>query len=90
MHKSDLINAIAKETSLTKIDCEKVVNATLTIITKTLKKKQPVVFIGFGTFKVARVKARKGRNPKTGKEIQIKASNRIRFAAGKNLKEEIN
>ncbi len=90
MHKSDLINAIAKETSLTKIDCEKVVNATIATITKTLKKKHPVVLIGFGTFKVVRVKARKGRNPQTGKELQIKASNRVRFAAGKNLKEEIN
>ena len=90
MHKSDLSKEIAKETGLTKIDSEKVVNAIVATITKTLKKKHPVALIGFGTFKLVKVKARKGRNPKTGKEIQIKASNRVKFAAGKNLKEELN
>lgn len=90
MNKSDLVEVIAKETKLTKVDSEKVVKATIEAITKSLKKKQPVTLIGFGTFKIIKVAARKGRNPQNGKEIKIKASNRVRFAAGKALKEELN
>jgi DNA-binding protein HU-beta len=56
---------------------------------KALKKGDVVTLIGFGTFKVVKTAARKGRNPQTGKEIQIKASKRVKFAAGKALKDSV-
>jgi nucleoid DNA-binding protein len=65
------------------------VEAVLAGITKALKKKQAVTIVGFGTFKVSKRKARKGRNPQTGAEIKIKAKNVPKFVAGKELKEAV-
>ncbi len=58
-------------------------------ITRALKKKDTVTLIGFGTFKVAKRKARKGRNPQTGEEIKIKAKKVPRFVPGKALKDAV-
>jgi nucleoid DNA-binding protein len=58
-------------------------------ITKALKKKDAVTLVGFGTFKVSKRKARKGRNPKTGEVIKIKAKNVPRFVPGKGLKDVV-
>ena len=58
-------------------------------ITKALKKKETVALVGFGTFKVAQRKARKGRNPETGEEIKIKAKKVPKFIAGKGLKDAV-
>ena len=58
-------------------------------ITKALKKKDTVTLTGFGTFKVAQRKARKGRNPQTGEEIKIKAKKVPKFVAGKALKDAV-
>jgi DNA-binding protein HU-beta len=55
-----------------------------------LKKKDAVTLVGFGTFKVSKRSARKGRNPQTGEEIKIKAKNVPKFVAGKALKDSIN
>ncbi|MFT6332422.1 MAG: DNA-binding protein HU-beta [Lentimonas sp.] len=90
MHKTDLIKEIATITGLSQKDSGSALEATLKVITKSLKKKDSVTLIGFGTFKTVKTAARKGRNPQTGKEIQIKASNRIKFTAGKALKEAVN
>ena len=90
MHKTDLIEVIAKEANLTKVNAAACLETALKTITKALKKKEVVTLIGFGTFKVVRTSARKGRNPQTGKEIQIKASNRVKFSVGKALKESVN
>ncbi len=90
MHKTDLINEIANIAGLSKKDSAAALDAALKAITKALKKKDPVTLIGFGTFKTARTAARKGRNPQTGKEIQIKASNRVKFSVGKALKDAVN
>lgn len=87
MNKGELILAVAKDTKSTKIAAEKAVNSVLTNIKKNAKKG--VQLIGFGTFKVGRRKARKGRNPQTGKPITIKASKTIKFKAGKAFKEAI-
>lgn len=90
MHKTDLIDLIAKEINLPKVKVEKTLNSMLKAISKSLKGKSPVTLTGFGTFKVIRTSARKGRNPKNGKEIEIKARNRVSFSAGRSLKELIN
>jgi DNA-binding protein HU-beta len=89
MHKTDLIKEIATHTGLSQKDAGNALDAALKVITKTLKKKDSVTLIGFGTFKTVKTAARKGRNPQTGKEIQIKASNRVKFSAGKALKDAV-
>ena len=88
MNKGDLINEVAKVTS-TKKEAQAAVDCILTSITKALKKKDAVTLVGFGTFKVEKRKARKGRNPQTGEEIQIKAKKVPKFVPGKALKEAV-
>ena len=65
------------------------VDCVLSTITKALKKKDTVTLIGFGTFKVAQRKARKGVNPQTGAEIKIKAKKVPKFVSGKALKDAV-
>ncbi|MES2676878.1 MAG: HU family DNA-binding protein [Pseudomonadota bacterium] len=89
MHKTDLIKEIANAAGLSQKDAGNALDSALKIITKALKKKDSVTLIGFGTFKTVKTAARKGRNPQTGKEIQIKASNRVKFSAGKALKDAV-
>jgi len=89
MNKTDLVGAVAEELELSKSDAEKAVAATLDAVKKGLKKDKVVQLIGFGTFKVVKRKARKGRNPQTGEEIKIKASKAVTFKAGKSLKDAI-
>ncbi len=88
MNKGELIEAIAKVTE-TKAAAAKVLDATLTAITKSLKKGDPVTLIGFGTFKVSKRKARIGRNPQTGKPLKIKAKKVPVFKAGAALKKAV-
>ncbi|MDP8233936.1 MAG: HU family DNA-binding protein [Candidatus Saelkia tenebricola] len=85
MNKGDLIQAVAKSTS-TKKEAALAVDAVLDSITKALKKGDSVALTGFGTFKVSKRKARKGRNPKTGAEIKISARKVPVFKAGATLK----
>ena len=85
MNKGDLVNEVAKVVA-TKKAAQDAVDTVLTGIAKALKKKQDVTLVGFGTFKVNKRKARKGRNPQTGAEIKIKAKNVPKFIAGKALK----
>ncbi|MCX5840432.1 MAG: HU family DNA-binding protein [Deltaproteobacteria bacterium] len=86
MNKADLVNEVAKMTC-TKKEAAAALDAILDSIKKTLKKKGKVSLVGFGTFRVAKRKARKGRNPQTGKEIKIAAKNVPKFTAGKALKD---
>ena len=88
MNKGELIEAIAKVTE-TKVEAAKVLETTLTAITKSLKKGDPVTLIGFGTFKVSKRKARIGRNPQTGKPLKIKAKKVPVFKAGTALKKAV-
>ena len=87
MNKADLINEVAKVVS-TKKEAKAAVDCIFDTITKTLKK-DTVTLVGFGTFKVNKRKARKGRNPATGEEIKIKAKNVPKFVAGKALKDAV-
>ena len=88
MNKGDLINELAKVVS-TKKEAQAAVDCIFSTITKALKKKETVSLVGFGTFKVSKRKARKGRNPQTGEEIKIKAKKVPKFVAGKALKDAV-
>jgi nucleoid DNA-binding protein len=88
MNKTDLVNEVAKVVN-TKKDAQAAVECVLASITKALENGGPVSLVGFGTFKVAARKARIGRNPQTGKEINIAACKVPKFVAGKALKEAV-
>jgi len=90
MNKSELISAIAKSADLSKADSGRALDATIAAITDSMAKGEAVTLIGFGTFEVRDRAARTGRNPRTGEEIQIKASKNPAFKAGKALKEAVN
>lgn len=89
MNKSELIQAIANDAGLTKVSASKVLETFMNTVTDTLKKGEQIVLPGFGTFSTGMRSARTGRNPQTGKEIQIKASRVAKFKAGKKLKEAV-
>jgi DNA-binding protein HU-beta len=86
MTKTDFIAAVAKKTDLNKAAAAEITDAFLATVTELLKAGDKVTFPGFGTFSVASRAARAGRNPATGKPLQIKASKSGKFTAGKNLK----
>ena len=88
MNKGDLINEVARVVS-TKKEAQAAVDCVFSTISKALKKKKSVTLIGFGTFKVDKRKARKGRNPQTGEVIKIKAKKVPKFVAGKALKDAV-
>ena len=88
MNKGDLINQVAKVVS-TKKEAQAAVDCVFDSIKKALKKKDTVTLVGFGTFKVDKRKARKGRNPQTGEVIKIKAKKVPKFTAGKALKDAV-
>ena len=90
MNKSELVAHIAEEAELTKADSARALEAVITGVTKALKDGDAVSIVGFGSFGLTRRKASKGRNPRTGEEIEIAASNVVRFKAGKQLKENVN
>ncbi len=88
MNKGDLVKQVAKVVN-TKKEAQAAVNCVFSTITKALKKKDAVTLIGFGTFKVAKRKARKGRHPQTGAVISIKAKKVPKFVPGKALKDAV-
>ncbi len=88
MNKGDLVNEVASVVG-TKKAAQAAVDCVFSSITKALKKKETVTLVGFGTFKVERRKARKGRNPQTGETIKIKAKKVPKFVAGKALKDAV-
>ena len=94
MNKSDLVDALADATGMTKADAARAVDAMFAlsggIIASALKSNQRVQITGFGTFESKHRKARQGRNPRTGQTIQISATNTPAFRAGKGLKDAIN
>ena len=90
MTKSELVGQMAKDAGISKSAANAVLNSFMDGITKALKKKDgKVTLVGFGTFSKIRRKARKGRNPRTGEAIKIKASNAVKFKAGKKLKDAV-
>jgi DNA-binding protein HU-beta len=89
MNKADLINEVASVVS-NKTEAQIAVDCVSESIVKTLKNGDVVTLVGFGSFKVVKRKARTGRNPQTGAEIQISASNAPKFVPGKALKDAVN
>ncbi len=90
MNKIDLIAAVAQETDMPRASVTQAVDAVFAVIETALKSKQEVRLTGFGSFVVADRKATKGRNPRTGEEIDIPASTSVRFKPGKGLKDAVN
>ena len=90
MNKSELIDAIAADSGLSKADAGRALDGFTSAVTNTLNGGGAVSMVGFGTFAVKRREARAGRNPRTGETIQIKASNNPSFKAGKALKDAVN
>ena len=89
MNKGDLIEAVAKDLKGSKAAAEKAVAAVIDNISKGLKKDKKVQLVGFGTFDVRKRKARRGRNPRTGEPITIKAGKSVGFKAGQVLKSNV-
>jgi DNA-binding protein HU-beta len=89
MNKAELIEAVSKVTEMTKADTERALDAFIDVVTKNIKKKDGVKLVGFGTFAVSARKARVGRNPQTGEEIQIPARKVPVFRPGKELKDSV-
>jgi DNA-binding protein HU-beta len=93
VNKSDLIDALASKSKMSKAEAGRVVDtlfSTSGIIAGELKKGGKVQITGFGNFETRKRGERKGRNPRTGKEIRIKASTAAVFRAGKGLKDSVN
>ncbi|PKM13329.1 MAG: DNA-binding protein HU [Gammaproteobacteria bacterium HGW-Gammaproteobacteria-3] len=90
MNKSELIDAIAESSELTKADAGRALEGFLAAVTKALSQGDSLALVGFGTFSVKERAERKGRNPQTGEEITIKAAKIPAFKAGKSLKDAVN
>ena len=90
MNKAELIDAIASESGLTKADAKKALDGFVTATASALKTGDRISLVGFGSFSVSNRAARTGRNPQTGKEINIAAKNVVRFKAGAELSGKVN
>ena len=89
MNKGDLVAKIAKDAAVTKTQAEAVFNSLIGAITSSLKRNRKVTIVGFGTFSVAKRKARTGRNPQTGEPIKIGARKVPKFTPGSDLKKAV-
>lgn len=90
MNKSELIDAMADSSGLTKADAGRALDGFLSAVTEALSKGDSLALVGFGTFSVKERAERKGRNPQTGEEITISAAKIPTFKAGKSLKDAVN
>jgi DNA-binding protein HU-beta len=90
VNKTELVEHIAKHADISKAAATRALDSTITAIRTTLKKGGTVSLVGFGSFAVTKRPARKGRNPRTGAEIKIKAAKVPKFRPGKALKDALN
>ncbi|WP_281257402.1 HU family DNA-binding protein [Thauera aromatica] len=90
VNKQELVASIAEKASLTKADAGRALDAAVATVTEALRKNDTVTLVGFGSFYLGERAARTGRNPRTGKNIKIKAAKVPKFRAGKSLKETVN
>lgn len=86
MNKSQLINAVVEQTSLTKNEVKNAVDTLFAIAEENLQKGEKVVISGFGVFSVAQVAERVGRNPRTGEQVRIPARRNVRFRSSMDIK----
>jgi DNA-binding protein HU-beta len=89
MNKAQIVNRVARDTKMTKVRTARVIDGFLDQVTRALKKGDRASLVGFGTFTVARRRARRGRNPQTGATITIPARRVVRFTSGKTLRLEV-
>ncbi len=89
MNKAELVEAIAKDSKITKSQAQNALESFTKNVEKSLKKGKKVTLVGFGTFSTSKRAARTGRNPQTGKPIRIPARRVARFAPGKALKDSV-
>jgi DNA-binding protein HU-beta len=89
MNKSELVDKIANDAKLTKVQATAAVDSFMAATQTALKKGDKLILVGFGTFSVTKRAARKGRNPQTGKEINIPAKKVVKFKAGAGLQGKI-
>lgn len=90
MNKTELVEAIAASTALSKANAAKALDAFIATVTEQLSQEQQVTIVGFGTFLVRSRESRSGRNPRTGEEITIPAQKVPAFKPGKNIKDAVN
>jgi len=90
MNKSELIEAMAADAGISKAAAKSALDSLTNNVTNTLKKGGKVALVGWGTWSVSERAARTGRNPQTGKEIQIAAKNVVKFKAGAGLSDSVN
>ena len=90
MNKNELVASVSEASGLSKVDSAKAVDGVFESITSALKSGGDVRIVGFGTFSVANRAATTGRNPRTGEQIQIAASQKVKFLPAKALKEIFN
>ena len=90
MNKAELVDAMASNAGLSKADAKRALDGFIDATGVALKKGERISLVGFGSFSVSNRKARLGRNPQTGKEIQIAAKNVVRFKAGSDLSGKVN
>jgi DNA-binding protein HU-beta len=90
MNKADLVNEISSRTGLTKSKSSEVIDSVIESIQDSLTRGEKVTLVGFGTFDTITRKARKGRNPKTGEELNIPEKRAARFKAGSGLSNVVN
>jgi DNA-binding protein HU-beta len=89
MNKTQLVEAVAADSGLTKADAQRAVESFVGTVGKTLKKGDEVAITGFGKFSVVKRAARQGVNPRTGEKVKIKASKAPKFTAGASLKQAV-
>ena len=90
MNKSELIDAMADSADISKAAAGRALDGLIDAITNAVKNDDTVSIVGFGTFLLRERAARTGRNPKTGKTIEIPASKAPAFKAGKGFKDAVN
>jgi DNA-binding protein HU-beta len=89
MNKSQLVDAVAKDSGLSKVDSSRAIESLLDTVSRTLKKGEEVSITGFGKFSVVHRAARQGVNPRTGEPVKIKASKAPKFSPGAPLKQAV-
>lgn len=89
MNKSELVDAIAADSGLSKADASRAVESYVVVVNKALKKGDEIAITGFGKFSVVKRAARVGVNPRTGEKVKIKASKAPKFTAGAGLKHSV-
>ncbi|GAB4357338.1 MAG: HU family DNA-binding protein [Cyanobacteria bacterium] len=89
MNKGELIDKVAEKVDVTKKEADAILSAAVEIIMETVAEGEKVTLVGFGTFERRDRQAREGRNPKTGKKLQIPATKVPAFSAGKQFKDAV-